>query len=388
MIPSLQITLLSPSGVRPDIQWSLPSVNLRQVSSDEPERQVASGGRPPDLLILAGYPSDRRLLQSIESLASRMPAQAIAVVSAMPEPDFLMQLMRHGVREVWPDLTQANAESAIRRLGESSPATAGAITRPCEVTGFISAKGGDGGSFVAANLSAALGARGGGRVLLTDLALPFGDIGMFLSTGRAEYDLAHFCEDTGRLDRELIELMAPEVSPGLRFIASLSDFERLSGITPQQLERLIRRLAAFFDHILLDLGSGLSPVAVNQMALVDRLVVVATPAVPSLRRTSQIVRLWERLGRPPEGLEVVVNREARKWDLPTQKFEDTLGRRIDRHLPNQPEIANEAQIAAIPVVDFAPRSALAEAFAAWAANIAGEVPAPRETSLWRRLTTR
>lgn len=387
MIPSLQITLLSPSGVRPDIQWSLPAVNLRLLSSDEPERQVASGGRPPDLLILAGYASDRRLLQSIESLASRMPSQAIAVVSAMPEPDFLMQLMRLGVREVWPDLTQSNAEQAIRRLGEHAP-VASSSSRACEVTGFISAKGGDGGSFVAANLATALGTRGGTRVLLIDLALPFGDVGMFLSAGRAEYDLAHFCEDTGRLDRELIELMAAEVAPGLRFIGSLSDFERLSGITPQQLERLIRRLAAFFDHILLDLGSGLSPVAVNQMGLIDRLVVVATPAVPSLRRTSQIVRLWERLSRPAEGLEVVVNREARKWDLPAAKFEDTLGRKIDRHLPNQPEVANEAQIAATPVTSFAPRSALADAFTAWAAMIAGDAPAPRETSLWRRLMTR
>ena len=87
MIPSLQITLLSPTGIRPEIQWALPAVNLRLISSDEPERQVASGARPPDLLVLAGYPNDSRLLQSIESLATRMPAQSIAVVSAMPEPD-------------------------------------------------------------------------------------------------------------------------------------------------------------------------------------------------------------------------------------------------------------------------------------------------------------
>jgi len=387
MKPSLQITVLSPSGIRPDIQWSLPSASLRQVSSDEPERQVA-GAQPPDLLILAGYPSDARLLQAIESLAGRMPADSIAVVSAMPEAGFLMRLMRLGVREVWPELSLANAEGCLRRLATREPETTTGGTRGCQVTGCISAKGGDGGSFVAANLAAAMGARTSGGVLLIDLALPFGDVAMFLSTSRAEYDLADFCEDTGRLDRDLVELMAPEIAPGLRFIGSLRDFARLAAIDPQQLERLIRRLAAFFEHIILDLGSGLSPVAVNLMNLVDRLVVVATPAVPSLRRTSQIMRLWERLGRPAEGLEVVVNREARKWDLPTDTFEQTLGRGIDRHLPNQPETANEAQIAAVPVVRFAPRSALAAQFDAWATGLAGVASAPREVSLWRRLMTR
>ncbi len=388
MTPSLQITVLTPSSNRPDIQWSLPTISLRQLSSDDPGRQLQGAARAPDLLVLAGYATDTRLLQAVETLSGRMPAHAIAVVSGMPEADFLMALMRLGVREVWPNLNQSHVEAFVRR--SSGPRPAADTSTPqasCVVTGFVSAKGGDGGSFVAANLGTALGGALSGRVLLIDLALPFGDIGMFLPARKLEYDLADFCEDTTRLDAELIELMAPEMLPGLRFIPSLTDFDRLSAVSPQQLERLIRRLAAFFDHILVDLGSGISPVAVNLMNLIDRLVVVATPTVPSLRRTSQILRLWERMERNGDALKVVLNRQSRRWDLPADKFEKTLGRAVDYRLPNQPEVASDAVIAGMPVVRAEPRSELALSFEAWVGELTGK-PVAKEEPLWRRLMTR
>ncbi len=58
MTPSLQITVLTPSSNRPDIQWSLPTISLRQVTSDDPGRQLQGSARAPDLLVLAGYATD------------------------------------------------------------------------------------------------------------------------------------------------------------------------------------------------------------------------------------------------------------------------------------------------------------------------------------------
>ena len=383
----MKIVLLTPTAANIDPGWSM--AEYTHLAIDEPSRAVLTPGLDrTDLLLLAGYATQPKLLRELEALCANVEPTRIALAAPKPDLDFVLGLMRLGIREVWPDLAEEHLHGFRLRRGktpERVPAAPSASRGP--VLGVISAKGGDGGSFVAANLSVALAESSGQPTLLMDMALPFGDIDTFLPRHKTAYDLADFCDDLDRLDRELVDMMAADLGRNLQFVPSLRAFERFSAVTPQHLERLIRRLSEAFSWVVLDLGSGISPVAANLMNQLDRIAVVSTPTVPSLKRTTQIVRLWERLGREPDRLDVVLNRVSRRWDLPPEKFAATLGRPVDWTLANLPEPVNEAVISGKPLVVSAPRSAIAVEINAWAARHTGN-STPRKESLWQRLVTR
>lgn len=254
--------------------------------------------------------------------------------------------------------------------------------------GVMSAKGGDGGSCVAANLATALVAACDKPVLLIDLALPFGDVEMFLEMRKPQYDLADFCEDVERLDQELFDLMTLRMASGLHYIPSLRSLERFGLLLPERIEDLVRRASSFYGAVVLDLGSGVTPVGLDMMAVVQRLAVVMTPTVPSLRKASQILGIWERIGRKPEALSLVGNRMARKWDLTVRELESALQRPLAFELPNVPEAINAAVVAGMPLVQHAPRNPFAQQLMLWAASITGRVPNEPKESLWRKLIGR
>jgi len=432
----LRVLAVTPPECYLDPGWQPAGVTLHALEAASPDAVDETSLRDADLLLVAGYGPGASLVRALAALCSRFPAERIALVVPDAPEQTLAGARRLGIDEVWSGLsarrlaamTQSlsprppqSVESHDRRDStprppDRVPTTVMAETEAFEradvrreprrglddvrrmrgsesgragtTLGVMSAKGGDGGSFVAANLATALAMTGEGSVVLIDLALPFGDVEMFLELQKPQYDLADFCEDTGRLDRELFDMMCVRMSSGLHHVPSLRALDRFGAILPERIEALIRGAASVYRFVVLDLGSGISPVGLDLMRMVDQLAVVATPTVPSLRKTSQILGIWERIGREPVRLLAVGNRMARKWDLSAEEFEDALRQKLARQLPNVPEALNDAVMAGLPLVQHAPRSPMTQQLMAWAAELAGVTPKIPKESLWQRLTSR
>ena len=435
----MRVLAVTPPDCYLDPDWKPAGVTLLTLEADLPDQIDDASLEGADLLMLAGFISGPTLLRALTRLLQRYPAQRVVVVASDATVDFDAAATRLGIGEIWPNLseqrlraltasfesgageTDASAlapppqrldrfagrgaqqadrlppEDRSRQLTPPPPAAAPlrAATRagsedtgagrPGLSIGVMSAKGGDGGSFVAANLATCLARASEGRALLIDLALPFGDVEMFLELHKPQYDLADFCEDTSRLDRELFEMMTLRMSSGLHFIPPLRALDRFGAIVPERIEGLIRRAAMYYRHIVIDLGSGITPVGLDLMRLVDQLAVVATPTVPSLRKASQILGIWERIGREPHRLLAVGNRMARKWDLTAEEFEEALRQRLAWQLPNVPEALNQAVMAGQPLVQHAPRSPMTAQLERWAAELGGGLVQKPKESLWQRL---
>jgi pilus assembly protein CpaE len=116
--------------------------------------------------------------------------------------------------------------------------------------------------------------------------------------------------------------------------------------------------------------------------------VVVTPTVPSLRKAAQIIGIWERIGRDSEGVMLVGNRMARKWDLTVQELEAALQRPLSRALPNVPESVNQSVMAGLPLVQHAPRSLMTQHMQSWADELAGRGEPRGKETLWQRLMNR
>ena len=368
-----------PSGFVPD---GGDQVQLLSGELDTLADQVVS--LQPDVLLVAGFADAPSLLMSLERACQMLVHSAVLTVYPTPEPDFLMRLMQIGVREV---LTGEPAQwvGAINRVRARSRSLqqGGAPAFASTRIGFLSAKGGDGSTSVAVNMAAALASDTLNRVLLIDLALPFGDADISIWNKIPEHDLADFCSEVHRLDDALLASMVAQIKPNLHFMASPAVFEKVIGIDPAAVQHLLEFLSSRYSFILIDVGSHVDPLTLRVWEQLDQVVVVASASVPSLRRLNRLRQLWESLGLSVARLNVVINRLSAKPDVELTSFERVCPGKFLRQLPVEAEAMKASVMQGVPLVELQPRSAYARTVAAWAAEWSGRPQ--KEKSLWQRL---
>ena len=361
---------------------SLPADRVTQVRGSIADLADRVLEKNPDLVIAAVPDQSHEVIHAFETLGALAPACALVPVCATPAPDFLMRLMRAGIREVLPVADAATVVDLVERLRSRVQRGVEKKEDRARRVGFMSAKGGDGGTCVAANMAAALAKDHDVRVLLIDLSLPFGDVEMYLSSQQPGHDLADFSDEVNRLDLSLVESMVMPVAENFHVITSPTSFEKVLKISPAQVEKLIDVVSKFYNFVVIDLGAGVDPVSLRALEKLDQLVVIATITVPSVRRANQILRLWEGLGLALAKVSVVVNRHTVNPDIQIADFEKASGKRVAMLIPNQSAGVSESLLKGLPLVTLQPNSDFSRVIFSWAAEWLGK-PA-QEKSIWHR----
>lgn len=338
----------------------------------------------PDVLLVAGFSDAPALLMALERIGQALVHTTVLAVYANPDPDLLVRMMRIGVREVLSS-EPAQWSEAIERARLRSRPQAGDTSPPLTATriGVLSAKGGDGSTSLAVNLATALASDSPNRVLLIDLALPFGDADISAWSKTAEHDVADFCREVHRLDDALLGSMVAQVKPNLHFMPSPAEFDKVIGIEPAAVQQLMAFLATRYHHILVDVGCHVDPITLRVWEQLDQALVVCTATVPSLRRLKRLRQLWSGLGLDTSQFHVVINRLSSKPDVDLAAFERVCPGKPLRRLPVETEGMKASAMRGEPLVELQPRSAYARSVTAWAAELSGRPQ--REKSLWQRL---
>lgn len=368
-------------------QLFAPQVNrITRIVAPLQQLQEQVVGRSPDVVFVSGFAQNEHLLSCLEQLCQALPTTAIVPHVPNPDPDFLLNLMRTGVREVLTSETPAAVSEGLARVQtRNTPGKTSVLHRARRIA-FMSAKGGDGGTCVAANIATALVRDPTQRVLIIDLSLPFGDIEMYLTNKPITHDLADFSEEVARLDSALVDSMVHKLSDNLHLIVSPPSFDKVIHVSPDHVVRLIDAISYDYDFVLIDVGAGVDPVSLSVLEKLDLLVVVGTLTVPSLRRTSQILRLWESLGYPVSKVAIAINRFSHKASIQISDFEKASGKKISRTLPNDTSAVQESLLKGIPSISLDPKSEFSQALFEWADELAGK-PA-QSKSLWHRLKSK
>lgn len=346
-------------------------------------RELAA--QKPDLVFLVGFnPVDPRYLQEVEKLCLALPQAAIVALHPQTQPELLLSLMRAGVREVIAD---SNAETLQQVIDRTLLRTTGGSVSRCRVIGFVSAKGGDGSSCMAANLAFALSREPGSRVLAVDASLPFGDLDMYLTGTNHPQDLADISGQADRLDRQLLDSMVQHLGSALDLIPSPATFEKTVDIEPERVSELIRIATNYYDYILVDLGSSFDKVGIWMLEHLDDLAIVSTPSLPSLRRAGQLLRLSKEVEKPLSRIEIILNRADTTAPVSTAKIEQVIGRPISKKVPSDVEAVQESLLIGQPLLQVAPKSRLSKTIVDWAVQLTGGSQ-PKGRTLWHRLKIR
>ncbi len=368
--------------------WEVPDTQLEQ-GQHQVVRLVGELGsmvrqltaQKPDLVFLVGFePAEPHYIQEVEKLCLALPHAAIVALHPQTESELLLSLMRAGVREVVVDSASETLQQVIERVHLHAK---GASISQGRVFGFVSSKGGDGSSFIAANLAFALSQEPDTRVLAVDVSLPFGDLDMYLTGDNHPQDLSDISSQSDRLDRSLLDSMVQHLSPTLDLIPSPTTFEKIVHIEPERVSELIHIAANFYDYILVDFGLSFDQVIILALDHLDEFCIVCTPSLPSLRRAGQLLKLWKEFEKPMLRIEIILNRADTSIRISSTEMEKVIGRPINHRFPSDPEAVQESLLIGQSLLQVAPKSKLSKTIVDWAVQLTGS--SHHKLSLWQRL---
>jgi pilus assembly protein CpaE len=356
---------------------------LRTSSADEAMAAVATEGGEVLAAVAGSGLADDEALGFAGRLQQAAPEVPLVLLRKQDSGELLRAALRLGVRDVLPASSDADAvrastaraielASSLRgRLaggGGARPDAAGGL--PGEIITVFSAKGGCGKTFLATNLAVALAA-GGTEAALVDLDLHFGDVAIVL-----QLFPTHTIQDAARergLDAAgLREYLTPHPA-GVWTLAAPSEPPVADTVSASAVVSILKLLRASFAYVVVDTPAAFSDQVLAAFDESDRIALLATLDVPSIKNLKLSMQAMERLRYPRDRIRVIVNRADSRVGLRLPDVEKVLGAAVDVTIPSSrsvPISVNKGN----PVLLEEPRGNVAEAIRALAAEFAPVVP--------------
>lgn len=278
----------------------------------------------PDVVI-TGFDADfEEAIRIAPQLAAENPRVTLVALSAEADPDRIRAAMRAGYREyvVLPDdadlLRQAVHEAIYSETEEQDNG---------QVITVWGSKGGVGSTFLAVNLAAELSPVH--RVCVVDLDFSMGDAAAYLDLQPTQ-SIMDVVRNINRLDERMLAGHVVVHPSKVHVLAQPTDLEQHEEVRGDVVMRLLTVVARSYQYIVVDCGSRLDEASLTAATVADRILMVLTPDVPSVKNTWRRLQLLERLGIEKERVHLVLNKWDRKQTtVQVADIEQNLGRKIN-----------------------------------------------------------
>jgi pilus assembly protein CpaE len=276
----------------------------------------------PELMLVDGMCCDTAELSQVEFVTTHHPSLAVILLCSTHTPEFLINSMRAGVREVLPSPVTATAlEAAVGRVAAK---LAGASARKIgKILAFMPCKGGAGATFLATNLGWQLAETK--SVLLIDLNLQFGDAISFVHDGKAPSTLADVAKDISRLDASLLAASAVKVAPNYSILAAPEDLAHAMEVKPEHIDAILSLAVTQYDFVLLDVPRSLDTIAIKALDRAWRIFPVLQSGLPDLRNAGKLLEAFKSLGYAQDKTELIINRFDKVSDIGLDQVQRSLG---------------------------------------------------------------
>ena len=306
----------------------LSELTLRQETLEE------VGATQPDVFLMDFPDNPTDALQQLAQLHNQYPYIPTIGVGKSKDPAFLIESMKHGVKEyLEKPLTLEQMSESIHRLyrkiyDELPGQTCGSILT------FISSKGGSGSTTIVANFAVCLSRTSKKRLLIVDLDTQLGDVADYFGVKDNCY-LFQEEPDTATWETEHIEkAIVKHTSTGVDVLSITNGYTRGSRSFPQELKRLLLHLRSEYDFILLDIASSLDSNTVSALDLSDSVFLVSKGDLPALRNSLRFLQVFQRLGYAQSKVHVLINRYSKNDEIDLPQIEKALKSKVYWTIPN------------------------------------------------------
>jgi len=260
---------------------------------------------------------------------------------------------------------------------------------PAAPTGSIitmfGVKGGVGRTTLATNLAVALAQESSASVALVDLDVPFGDVALMLDI-HPENDVLDALSDPVLDDLERLQKLLVRTPQGVHVLAAPLAPDDSGALDSSRVGRLLTRLAALHQFVLVDTPSGLTELTAAALDVSELAMLVTTPEVAALRRTHACLRLLQGLEFSTSKLQLVLNRAESKTRVSAAEAIEALGHPVVWRIANDYHTMQSSALGQ-PVVEAAPKAHISKDIQLIARQLAGAPMASRGSWLpWRRRT--
>jgi pilus assembly protein CpaE len=337
----------------------------------------------PDIVLMDINMPEMDGIRTTELLALRAPESSVIIMSVQAEQAYLRRAMMAGAREyILKPFTSDELASAIAKVYELERRKREALggqplqtnskvnrTRDGNILSFFSTKGGVGKTTLASNLAVELARSGKWRILLIDLNLQFGDVGVFLNLvpKRSIADLTQ----SGNLQFSEIQSFLLTHTSGVQVLAAPTRPEYAELVTIEQIEQILKEVKPHFDFILLDNVSRFEETSLLTLDLADQIFLVVAMDVPALKNTKLSLETMSGLNYMDK-VQVVLNRSSREMGLDLVDVEKSLNFKVSHEIASDGKTLVNAVNKGIPFVDHNPQSKASEGIRRMASTLIGK----------------
>jgi pilus assembly protein CpaE len=314
----------------------------------------------------------------VDHAVKHRPDRPVVVMSEASPNGFLRQAFELGADDVItlpqsPEQVAFTLQKVIaRRKGLAVP---GRATAP--LVAVLGPKGGTGKTLVATNLAVALAQRDA-NVVLVDLDLQFGDIGLALglSPESTMYDLMRAGPpfDHEKLDRHLIKH-----SSGVNVLIAPTRPDQASAVSIDFLRDIYASLRTMCDAVIVDTPPGFTPEVIATIDASSDVCMVGMLDSLSLKNTKLGLETLDLMGYDTDRVSLVLNRADSRVGITPDDVSTIVGRTPDVSVPSDREIPRSIN-EGTPIVAARSSSGAARAFRSLADRYA-KAPVPKPAPL-------
>lgn len=366
VIASNETLLASLRSSQQQNKLSLDSARLRTPGSNLRTSLQALDDAPPGTIVLLDSPiglasAANDDLTVLDGWLRQRPQLNVLLLSEDNSKALLTRAMRAGVREVIPlPLNPAELAQTLQRWSDramastvpnnatgtgntsAAPSTPTAQDHPGRLVAFMGCKGGNGTSFVAANMAHIMADEFGKKCAFVDLDLQCGDAAFYLGSGTNKHSLGDLTRQIDRLDVQLLASCLHAVTPRLNLLAAPYSLENAMAISPQDIEKVLALVRSLHEHVVIDLPRNLNALTLKVLDMADVVYIVMQSQTPDVRDAQRLVNIMRALGLKETKLRLLVNRYKPRGWVSLTELEEAVGLKVQQSIPSGPEWVEES----------------------------------------------
>ena len=253
-----------------------------------------------------------------------------------------------------------------------------------QLIAVVSAKGGSGASFIAANLGHMMTSVSDKNTALLDLDLQYASLAQYLDV-QSEHGLMQALDVIEELDATAMNAYMAKHKSDLSLLGPLQDEIVLTrDVQLDRLARLLDLLKSLYDFTLVDQPRDLHDVSAAVYERADRVLIVMQQELANLRDASRLRQiLLTEMAIPEDRITVVVNRHDKKTALEVGDICRTVG--VDKQdlvlVPNDYRDVAQSMNIGIPMLDHSRSSVVTKALMKLESKLTGVTGHPSQNTL-------